>query len=65
MNKGKKWFAKNKKYGYLLIILVVVFVVSASLFDFSQILIVNETKRAQERTGMVDETERTCCSEPY
>lgn len=47
MNKGKKWFAKNKKYGYLLIILVVVFVVSASLFDFSQILIVNETKRAK------------------
>lgn len=44
----KNWFQKNKKYGYILIFVVSFLLLIASLFDFSKILSVNETKRGYQ-----------------
>ena len=47
MSKCEGMPARSRKYGYILIVLLVVFVVFGSLFDFNRILTLNEIKRAK------------------
>lgn len=44
----KNWFRKNKKFGFLLVIVVSVLLLIVFLFDFSTILTGNETRRGYQ-----------------